>query len=291
MSIPSRRWSVLASFAVVLAASCSSPGSGGREDPEGLAIAEAPVAGPERVRVKTVFLVPSDVRRPGPMQVARLGEHMEWARRRYRELLGGQDGFEVAADSPLVLASEHDRAFYLGTADGGAEAAVLELFAHDGVDRDSCPFVYVVLFADTGSWPGGGGRPINGGINTGGGIVILAADALLDAPNFQSTLQHELGHAFGLPHVDVYGYDMGSNPSLMSYNPGHHTNGLAPSATPGELIGEDRRALALATRIFPDYHLDPDREPTPADALAPMVFLGPMALTGQPDYDGPAIVE
>ncbi len=89
-------------------------------------------------------------------------------------------------------------------------------------------------------WPAGGGRPFNGGFNTGGGIVIMSSNGLDRAPNFQSTLQHELGHAFGLPHVDVYGYDMQTNMSMMSYNPSHHTNGFEPSATPGRFIPEDR---------------------------------------------------
>ena len=69
----------------------------------------------------------------------------------------------------------------------------------------------------------------------GGGTVLLSSYEFDRAPNVQSSVQHELGHSFGLPHVDVYGYDMGSNDSLMSYNPKHHTNGLTPSATLGTL--------------------------------------------------------
>jgi hypothetical protein len=246
---------------------------------------------PERVSVKPVFLVPSDAQGPSAEQVELLGEHMRWARRRYRELLDGQDTFELVDGPALVLAGAHEVAFYTSTDDGGAESAVLELFAHDGVDRFSCPYVYVVLFVGTGSYPAGGGRPLNGGLNTGAGIVVLAADNLTASPNFQATLQHELGHAFGLPHVDVYGYDMGTNPSLMSYNPAHATDGLTPSATPGELIPEDRRALALSSRLFPAFEPDPAKGPPPDYALKPMVFLGPMPLPGQPEYTGPSIAE
>lgn len=250
-----------------------------------------PAPADARIFVKPVFLVPSDVQ-PAPADYSTLlMRHLAWARARYRELLAGRDTFELAADAPLTLASQHPKAYYAATTDGGAEAAVLELFAHDGVDRLTCPYIYVVLFVGTGPWPGGGGRPINGGINTGGAIVILAADALVESPNFQSTLQHELGHAFGLPHVDVYGYDMSTNPSLMSYNPGHHTNGFEPSATPGAFIPEDLRALSLARRAFPNYVLDPARDYPPGYTLAPTVLLGPMPLTGQPDYTGPSIVE
>ncbi|MCG3125780.1 MAG: hypothetical protein CHACPFDD_00607 [Phycisphaerae bacterium] len=251
----------------------------------------APHAADLRVRVKPVFLLPSGVQPPGAEYSTRLMRHLEWARARYRELLDGRDTFELAGRAPLVLASEQPAGYFTATSDGGAEVALIELFAHDHVDRFSCPFIYVVLFVGTGQWPGGGGRPINGGLNTGGGIVILAADGLIDSPNFQSTLQHELGHGFGLPHVDVYGHDMSENPSLMSYNPRHHTNGFTPSDAPGALIPEDRRALALNRRVFPGYEFVPSRHAPAQYSLAPIVLLGPMTLQGQEAYNGPEIVE
>jgi len=42
----------------------------------------------------------------------------------------------------------------------------------------------------------------NGGCNTAGGMEVMSSNTLDRAPNFQSTLQHEIGHALGLPHVD-----------------------------------------------------------------------------------------
>lgn len=71
---------------------------------------------------------------------------------------------------------------------------------------------------------------MNGGFNTGGGTILIASRHFTDRPNGQSTLQHELGHAFGLPHIDAYGYPLrGNSPSIMSYNPKHHTRCLKPS--------------------------------------------------------------
>ena len=60
----------------------------------------------------------------------------------------------------------------------------------------------------------------------------MATPALDRAPNFQSTLRHELGHAFGLVHVDVYKYDMKTNRSVMAYNSAHRTNRFQESRTP-----------------------------------------------------------
>ncbi len=244
----------------------------------------------ERVRVEPVFLVPRGAAAPTDEARSLIARHLLWAQSRYRELLGGVDTFELAPGAPLVLDGAKSIAEYEATQDGGAEDCVLELFRHDRVDRNSCATIYVVLFVGTGHWPGGGGRPINGGLNTGGGILVLACDDLA-APNFQSTLQHELGHAFGLPHVDVYGLDMASDPSLMSYNPRHHTNGFEPSPTPGALGPEDRRALNRAKRIFPRLALFPMPDFPPGAAPPPLVLLGPMTLRGEADYAGPAIVE
>ncbi|HMQ14895.1 MAG TPA: hypothetical protein PKC49_02875 [Phycisphaerae bacterium] len=242
----------------------------------------------QRVFVRPVFLVASDAQPPSEETVNALLRHLEWAQRRYRELLFDRDTFELSPGGPLVLHGQRTAVEYANAADGGAEAAALELFAHDGVDRFSCPYIYVVLFVGTGGHPKGGGRPLNGGVNTGGGIVILAADNLVLDAGFQSTLQHEIGHGLGLVHADENGLDMRTSDSLMSYNPAHHTNGFEPSPTPGMLAPEDLRLLALNRRALPDFHLDPQRDFPPGYALSPrIVVLPPMPIPGQPDYDGP----
>jgi hypothetical protein len=47
-----------------------------------------------------------------------------------------------------------------------------------------------------------------------------------DCP-FLATLIHEMGHAFGLTHVDCHGYNMDTNGSLMSYNPRLSSKGFS----------------------------------------------------------------
>jgi hypothetical protein len=49
---------------------------------------------------------------------------------------------------------------------------------------------------------------------------------------------------------------MSSNESIMSYNPSHHTNFFRPSPTPGILIPEDLRDLALHRLAFPEMYFD-----------------------------------
>jgi hypothetical protein len=77
---------------------------------------------------------------------------------------------------------------------------------------------------------------------------------------------------------------MKSNDSIMSYNPRHHTNRFTPSRTPGKLIPEDLRGLALNTRAFPKLWFDPEKDVPRGYAIAErIVTLGPMKIPGQPD--------
>ena len=88
----------------------------------------------------------------------------------------------------------------------------------------------------------------------------MSSFALDRIPNFQSTLQHEIAHTCGLPHVDVYGYGMKTSRSIMAYNPAHKTKGFQPAREPGILIPEDRRGLALCTRMFAKLKFDANRD-------------------------------
>jgi hypothetical protein len=240
---------------------------------------------PRSVKVLPVFFVPKGEAAPTDEQSNRLVKHLEWARARYKELLRGQETFAIAEEKPRVYRSTRELAFYREQPDGAAPHLVDELLTEWKLTRFNCPYVLCcVVVNPRDEFPVGGGRPLNGGINTGGGVIQLSTFAMDRRPNFQSTLQHELGHAFGLPHVDVYGYDMKANDSLMSYNPKHHTREFTPSAMPGVLIPEDLRALALNRRVFPRLRFDPARDVPAGYKLAERIVpLGPMQIPNQPD--------
>ena len=240
---------------------------------------------PREVQVLPVFFVPKGEPTPTDEQADRLIRHLEWARTRYRELLRNEATFGVAEETPRVDRSERELAFYRTQPENSAPQIVSELLTELNVTRYNCPYVLlVVMMNPQDSFPVGGGRPLNGGLNTGGGIVVMSSFTLDRSRNFQSTLQHELGHAFGLPHVNVYGYDMKSNESIMSYNRKHHTNGFRQSPTPGKLIPEDLRGLALNQRVFPGLRFDARREVPRGYSLAErIVTLGPMKIPDQPD--------
>jgi hypothetical protein len=155
-----------------------------------------------------------------------------------------------------------------------------ELFEYFKTNRFDAPFVFLILVLNPrDKFPNGGGRPINGGNNNGGGVIIVSSYAMDDMPNFQSTLQHELGHSFGLVHVDMYGYNMTSSSSIMSYNKAHHTNRFQVSSTPGIFIPEDLRGLALNKKAFPHFSYTPEGKISPKTPALP-----PMNIPGQPAW-------
>ena len=125
---------------------------------------------------------------------------------------------ELAEKKLSVYRARFPLQVYLNLEDDAAQY-LSELFAHFDCNRFTNPYVFVVVLMNPcENAPTGGGRPVNGGSNNGGGIVVMSSFGLDHPSPFQSTLRHELGHAFGLPHVDVYGYDMQTSESFMSRN-------------------------------------------------------------------------
>ena len=85
-----------------------------------------------------------------------------------------------------------------------------------------------------------------------------------DTPTFfQAASIHELGHAFGLVHVDCFGYNQRNNASIMSYDPRWDTRGLTSSR--GRFHPEDFFMLAQNKFAFPHFQFvrtkhDPDNK-------------------------------
>jgi len=242
-----------------------------------------------RIEVLPVFFIPVDQESPDQGMEDDLLTHLDLARDRYRILLKDRDTFRIAPGGALRYQAANDLLFYRAQMEGPSPEnhIVSELLDHLGTDRHHCGFVLlVVIMNPADQWPVGGGIPINAGLNTGGGYVELSSWLLDAGTHFQSTLQHELGHAFGLPHSDVYGFDMAGHISIMSYNPDHWWTGFTPPDDPGVLAPEDLRALNLNTLLFPDFMFDHALD-VPVGYSLPTTFIvlyPPILLPGQPVY-------
>ena len=218
---------------------------------------------PKKISVLPILHVPKDSLEPDPELAKTIYRHVEWAQRRYKELLGTT--FEIARDETLVFHGRYTLDQYKAFDNKVGKHLHAQYFDHLNVNRFNCPYVlFSVLYNTKDAFPHGRGGPMNGGFNTGGGTVLMSSNAFTDRPNAQSTLQHELAHAFGLPHVDAYGYKLrGDSPSIMAYNPKHHTDYFKPSDTPGIFIPEDLRGLSLNDRALPNFEFDPKKHIPP----------------------------
>ena len=243
---------------------------------------------PARVKVLPVFFVPRGQMTPSTEQIETVMQHVWRAQARYGELLGG-DTFTVADEGPNVYASSHPVSFYRDLPTGSASQFVGEMLADLRYNRYNCPYVFLVLISnDDPTFSRCGARPLNGGHNDGGGIVEITCNfALPDGfqkehpAGLQNTVQHELGHGFGLVHPDAYGYGLMTSDSHMSYNPALYTDGFVPRQRAGELIPEDRRALAENKRVFAEYRFDPAKDVPAGYVLKDAVTFPPMDLPGQ----------
>ena len=203
------------------------------------------------IEVLPVFFMPKDQRKPTRTEMRRLQRHLVWAQERYREMLNNQSTFRVA-EQPEIYEAKQPLVFYKN-AEKHNPVIADELLAWKKTDRFDCKLIFFTIVMNTeDKFPGGSGTPFNGGFNTGGGVASIGLYMLNEQPNFQSTVQHELGHSFGLNHVKAYGYDMKKNDSIMSYNPLHHTRKFKASRNPGKLIPEDLRGLCLNDKVFPN---------------------------------------
>ena len=267
-------------LALLLLGACGGDSSGATGVEE---LPTTPYQLPDSVSVLPVFFVARGEATPSPEQAGRLMQQLRWSQESYAGWLGGTT-FRIASEQPDVYESPNPLQHFRDAPESGSREATSELLAHYEVNRFTAPYIFLMVFANPRDrFPLGGGRPLNGGYNTGGGIIVLSTYALDSLPIFQSTLEHELGHSFGLPHVDVYGYDMEQSPSIMSFNPQHWTNYFEPAPEPGILIAEDVVGLSMNRRVF-GVELGPLAEAVVDSDTRDPIWLGPMEIPGEPPY-------
>ncbi len=212
---------------------------------------------PRRSRVVGALFVARDVDRTAlrvGAAIALLDRHLQLARERYRRWL--EDDTFALGDT-VVVEAERSIDHYAG--DGAWERVRDEVLASQADNADTSLCTYVILFARGKPTPEdcfGSAGPNHA---EGSGAVIVELSSLFaDAPYpFQSTLVHELGHAFGLPHVSAYGESMEQCESIMSYNPRHWTRGLSLPEPDATLLPEELLALGQNEVALPDFRFDP----------------------------------
>ncbi|MEL7450529.1 MAG: reprolysin-like metallopeptidase [Pseudomonadota bacterium] len=238
---------------------------------------------------------------------------------------------------PLVVQVPSSASSIATQQDVGIYSFIDDVMAPLGCRQTSCPFLLMmVIVGDAGV--GTGAQKLNHGFNGGGGFGIFRWLEVRDAnrgdasclrlqrqvgrppqdnwvdngcSHFQSTLVHELGHAFGLNHSWEYGgtgsyYDREDSDSIMSYNvmnwipgcgqgnaaPGAHSACTYPASHdvidnsahtwPGALLADDLRVLDRNRRAFPDlgYHKGLDA-PGGTQTVLHQVYAGATEIPGQ----------
>ena len=220
-------------------------------------------AGAKKIEVFPVLFIPNDAH----VTQARLIEsavllqkHLSLAQQHYSAILK-TDSFNITGQKFPIYRAMQSYQFYLESLGSDTAHQILrELFTWQKDDRMNSNRVYLTIVArPEGVGPElatlGGGRTFNGPPGSGGGYIEMEWSSLLrDRPySFQSTLVHELGHAFGLTHAECYGYDMTNNDSIMSYNSRHTSTGLVPGQYPGMFNAEEYFALSQNLPAFPDF--------------------------------------
>src|SRR5262245_5286204 len=230
--------------------------------------------GPQpRLELLPVLLIPSDNTSITPEDIEQISQlaygHLEVAQGRYKELLK-TDSFKIADGDLIVFRSSYPHAHYLPASGNNVDAwrlAAREVMEWRGEDRFGAKYIYVIIYARPPDAarpyegiPGMGyGLAFNGSPGSGGGAIVIELSAHLyetdphvPGGRGQALLMHELGHAFGLRHVDCYGYNQSTDNGLMSYNwKINETKGPNPSR--GIMNPEDYFVLSRNKLAFPNF--------------------------------------
>ncbi|MCP3921831.1 MAG: hypothetical protein GY714_04520 [Desulfobacterales bacterium] len=240
---------------------------------------------PEKIKVRTVFFVPGDETNPTDVQIKSLKRYLKKSQNIWKQMLKGKDTFGISNEKDLIIKGDKPLQYYKNHKEWAAPEITGRFLKETGHNRFNAPYIYLIIMMNSKDhFPKGGGRPLNGGFNTGGGIIMISSFTLMNTSNFMSTLIHELGHSFGLPHVDVYGYDMKNNRSIMSYDIKNRTYYFENSATPAILIPEDLRLIAMNRRVFSIFTYQPGIKSN-YKIFPDIIWLGPMKISDQPDYE------
>jgi hypothetical protein len=271
-----------------------------------------------RITVKPVIFTPKGVAKNATWSNLWLA-HIQTARQKFLAMLQERDTFVIAAPV-LQVSGQCTVAEYMaqqvrtGSSDTPAGVIVKQTFGYEHIlaelmthptlnpegkfHRYNFPYCLAVLLVDPdNAWHGGGGRCFNGQMNGGAGFCIIPTRHH-GLGQLQSTVLHELGHAFGLVHVqDRVGglnkntslykcyYDEHKSPSIMSQNTHNHSNALDPTKVPGCLLGDEIDSLRQNTLTFPKLFFDPKTdfaacdvrpECRAHDGVSRQNFLGPM---------------
>lgn len=241
---------------------------------------------PALIRVKPIFFVPKNEQAPTQQQQIKLTRHLKLAQKWYKRMLLSRDTFELVEGKPQIIDGNYTLNEYIEKHSNIALQVTSEILTTLSLTRFNCPYIFLIVFMQPDrDVPNPSGVPFNGGINNGPGLVIITSHRLDTYSNIQGTIQHELGHSFGLIHTAVYGYDMKTNSSIMSRgntNIMHNGFRLNPKAS---LIPEDLRALSYNKKVFPKFHYDLKNDVSEGYKIS-NVFrsFGPREILGQQSF-------
>ena len=241
---------------------------------------------PALICVKPVFFVPKNEQPPTQQQLAKLSKHLKITQKWYERMLLGRGTFELVKGKPQVIDGNYTLDEYLEKYDNIALQVTSEILTELNLTRFNCPYLFfIVLMQPNKDSPGPSGVPFNGGTNNGSGLAITTSYRLDTYSSIQGTIQHELGHSFGLMHTAVYGYDMKTNLSIMSRgntNIKHNGFRLNPKTT---LIPEDLRVLSYNKKIFPGFYYDLKKDvPEGYEIFSVFRSFGPREILGQKSF-------